>query len=203
LAAFLWFAPSLETAKMIDPGLLAVAQTERGRLMNLSEEAELAGVESELDMIEALLVEPTPETMQEAVEKLRALEVELEKRMEASGISPEQIESLRALSGSVAAAGAGVARALEKKGLLPPNWEPLSPLDRNRLSGEGIVGGRHASERPSGMIIREGVAGGASALTMQERVTRVLQRRDWPPRYDVAIHNYFLDDPDSAVSQRR
>ncbi len=202
LAAFLWLAPSPGTTEMTDPELRTVAQTERERLLDLAEKAE-PGVESELESIAALLSEPGPGKMQEALVRLRALEATLEKKAAAQNLSPAESARLRSLAGLVSAGGAGVARALEKKGLLPAEWEPLSPAIRKRLSESGLAGGRHPSGRPSEMIIREGVAGGASRLLVREKVTKVLDQKSWPPRYDTAIHNYFSDAPRKSVSQRR
>ncbi len=203
LAAFLWFAPSPETGENTDPELLAVAQAERARLIVRMAEADKAGVGEELEAISALLDEPTAEKIREALARLRSLEEKLEKRMSETALSEEERESLRSLAGLVSAGGADIARALEKKGLLPAGWKPLSPAVRDRLVKSGLSGGLHASDRPSGVVVRESSTEGASAGSVRETITKVFERKEWPPRYDTAVQNYFSDDPAGPVPQRR
>lgn len=204
LALFLWIAPSPEGGERKDPELVAIAQEEIGRLLSHREAAEALDLSSDVEEVVTLLRNPTPENVEEAVRKIRALETELEERRDILDLSPSEMDNLRLLSGSLSAGGAGLSRALETRGVLLSAWEPLSSEIRERIVQSGLEGGRHASERPSKIVLQEGVLSGElSSGEVRAKVNRGLTRRDWPERYDRAIQNYFSDDPQQPGSQRR
>ncbi len=97
-----------------------------------------------------------------------------------------------------------VAAELNRNRVLSSAWEPLSSEIRERIVQSGLEGGRHASDRPSKIVLQEGVlSGDLSSGEVRAKVNRGLTRRDWPERYDRAIRNYFSDDPQRPGSQRR
>ncbi len=204
LAAFLWISPSPEQGERKDPELVAIAQEEVDRLLSHREEVEALGLSSDVEEVFALLRDPTLENIEEAMRRIQALASKVEKRQAVLDLSPSEMDNLRHLSDSLSKGGAGLARALETRGVLSSTWEPLSSEIRERIVQSGLEGGRHASDRPSKIIVQEGIlSGDLSAGEMRAKVTRGLTRRDWPERYDRAIRNYFSDDPQPSGSQRR
>lgn len=113
--------------------------------------------------------------------------------MTSPSISEAERKVLDDLAARAAGSGAALARSLEAAGDPPKDGNPPPSSVVKKLGASGIAGGSHASGRPSEFVVRATASGGVSAAEARETVRRALERRDWPPRYDDAIRNYFTD----------
>ncbi len=194
VALALWAIPAPDRARPAHPELQATGRDQRMRILEVaktaerSESPEIREMARELKEIAALLEKGTPESSEEALRRLRALEERANRRLLASD---SDSAVLREIAERAAGSGAALARILEKRGRPPDGRNPLPPTVVRKL--EGTEGGSHGGDRPSRFLGKESESSRPAEVETRAILSRRLARKDWPPRCDAAVRKYFSD----------